>query len=414
MATSPPFEPPANELPAIAAALKHEARRLGFSRLGIAATAPDARDELHQQRFRTWLDRGYAGVMEPWLRRQEPFRRDPQTLLEGARTAVILATDHATHAAPEHDGPCPPGRGRVARYAWGDDYHDLLRERINRLAAWLERHAPGCKTRGFVDSAPFPEREFGWLAGLGWFGKNTMLIDPAGGSFFFLTVLLTDLPLPCDAPIEVDHCGTCTACLDACPTGAFVEPRVLDATKCISSLTIEDHGPIAADLRAAMGEWVFGCDICQEVCPWNRHAAGSREPTFKPHDGEPTLRLGELLALDDAAFRRRFKGTPLARAKRGGLLRSAAIALGNRPDVASFAALRAALCDPEPTVRGAAAWALGRWIEAGVVADHARTTLAARLPDEPHPHAREEIDRALGARQPEPGSAGRMPAPPTG
>jgi len=406
MATSVPAPPPANDPAAIAAALRNEARRLGFSRVGIASTASDARDEVPQRWFRTWLDRGYAGVMEPWLRRQEPFRRDPQTLLEGARTAVILATDHATRASAHDEGPCPPGRGRVARYAWGDDYHDLLRKRVNDLAAWLERHAPGCKTRGFVDSAPFPEREFGWLAGLGWFGKNTMLIDPAGGSFFLLTVLLTDLELPVDAPIAVDHCGTCTACLDACPTGAFVEPRVLDATKCISSLTIEDHGPIAADLRAAMGDWVFGCDICQEVCPWNRHAAGSTEPTFQPRSGEPTLALAELLALDDAAFRRQFRGSPLLRAKRGGLLRSAAIALGNRPDPTNFDALRAALCDAEPVVRGAAAWALGRWIEFGVLADRARATLTSRLPEESDPDAREEIDRAIRAREPAAGPTG--------
>jgi epoxyqueuosine reductase len=222
-----------------------------------------------------------------------------------------------------------------------------------------------------------------------------MLIDPRAGSFFFLTALLTDLELPPDTPIEVDHCGTCTACLDACPTAAFVEPRVLDASRCISGLSIEDHGPIAADLRPGMQDWIFGCDICQEVCPWNRHAPGSTEPTFQPRDGLPTPSLAEILALDAEAFRQRFKGSPLRRAKRRGLLRSAAIALGNRPHAPSFDALAAALADEEPVVRGAAAWALGRWRHADVVAERARAVLVARLAVEADADVRAEIERAL-------------------
>jgi epoxyqueuosine reductase len=264
----------------------------------------------------------------------------------------------------------------VARYARGDDYHDLLRTRANALAAWLESQVPGCRTRGVVDSAPLAERDYGLLAGLGWIGKNTMLIDPRAGSYFFLTALLTDLDLPVDTPLEVDHCGTCTACLDACPTDAFVEPRVLDATRCISTLTIEDHGPVPHHLRSGIGDWVFGCHVCQEVCPWNRHAPGSTEPAFQPRGGAATLDLAELLGLDEVAFRRRFKGSPLLRAKRHGLARSAAIALGNRPDPAAFPALVAALADAESIVREAAAWALERWIEAGVRADEARAALS--------------------------------------
>jgi epoxyqueuosine reductase len=265
----------------------------------------------------------------------------------------------------------------VARYARGDDYHDLLRSRANALAAWLEDRVPGCRTRGVVDSAPLAERDYGLLAGLGWIGKNTMLIDPRAGSYFFLTAILTDLDLPADMPLEADHCGTCTACLDACPTDAFVEPRVLDATKCIATLTIEDHGPVSLDLRSGIGDWVFGCDVCQEVCPWNRHAPGSVEPAFAPRGGETTLDLADLLRPDEVAFRRRFKGSPLLRAKRRGLARSAAIALGNRPDPAAFDALAAALTDAEPVVREAAAWALGRWIEAGVRAKEARAALCS-------------------------------------
>ena len=373
--------------------LRRESVRVGFSRLGIAPAGPPPRRELVRQ----WLDQGFAGVMREWFEHQEPLRADPENLLPGVRSVIMLATDHATSADGTADvGGAGEGSGRVARYAWGADYHDLLRSRVNMLGAWLEARVPGCRTRGVVDSAPLAEREFAWLAGLGWFGKNTMLIDPRAGSFFFLTALLTDLELPPDTPVDVDHCGTCTACLDACPTGAFVEPRVLDASRCISSLSIEDHGPIAADLRPGMQDWIFGCDICQEVCPWNRHAPGSTEPTFQPSDGLPTPSLAAILELDTEAFRQRFKGSPLRRAKRRGLLRSAAIALGNRPHAPSFDALAAALADEEPVVRGAAAWALGRWRHADVVAERARAALIGRIEIENDADVRAEIERALG------------------
>ena len=362
----------------LAGPLRAEAARLGFARIGIAAaTAPPRHDV-----FQAWLDRGFAGVMEAWLKRHEPLRGDPQSLLAGARSVIMLATDYSAVAPGDAAEPVEQGRGRVSRYAWGDDYHDLLRTRVNTLAAWLREQVPGCATRGVVDSAPLAEREFGWLAGLGWFGKNTMLIHPAAGSFFFLTGLLTDLELPVDEPIVVDHCGTCTACLDACPTGALPAPRVLDARKCISALTIEDHGPIADDLRAGLGDWVFGCDICQDVCPWNRHAPMTDEPAFQPRGGEATLSLAELLTLDEAGFRQRFNAAPILRAKRVGLARSAAIALGNRPDPAAAAALEQALRDPEQVVRDAAAWAVEQWIaQGGELADLA-TTIVRRAEEQ--------------------------------
>ncbi|MEI8071700.1 MAG: tRNA epoxyqueuosine(34) reductase QueG [Planctomycetota bacterium] len=365
--------------------LRSEAQRLGFARLGIAPAQPPNRQEV----FRHWLDQGFAGVMDKWLRRQEPLRADPGTILENAQSVIMLATHYSTEPCspalaashkldaaagmpPDERGETRPSladRGRVSRYAWGDDYHDLLRTRVNSLGAWLRASVPGCRTRGVVDSSPLAEREFGWRAGLGWFGKNTMLIDPSAGSFFFLSALLTDLVLPADQPLEIDHCGTCTACLDACPTGALPAPRVLDANRCISAITIEDHGPVPLDLRRGMGEWIFGCDICQEVCPWNRHAPVSEEPAFLPRDGERTLSLVELLALDEVGFRQRFKGSPLLRAKRRGLLRSAAIAIGNlahsgQPLTAAVArSLETAMNDPEPVVRDAAAWALEQWRE---------------------------------------------------
>jgi epoxyqueuosine reductase len=388
----------------LVADLRVEAARIGFSRLGIAPAEPPHRQDL----FRRWLDSGFAGVMRGWLEQQAPLRADPGRLLDTARSVIMLATDYSTVAGLVAV-PCPPGQGRVSRYAWGGDYHDLLRTRSNLLGEWLERRVPGCRTRGVVDSAPLAEREFAWRAGLGWFGKNTMLIHPgrdgvpAAGSYFFLTAVLTDLALPTDVPPVVDHCGTCTACLDACPTGALVEPRVLDASRCISTLTIEDRGTVAPELRVGMGDWIFGCDVCQEVCPWNRHAPLSSEPTFRPRAADggekpaaPTLGLAELLGLDEPAFRRRFKGSPLLRAKRSGLLRSAAIALGNRPDAAAGDALVAAVADPDPVVRSAAAWALGRWRRAGgPLATTAHEALARRLPLESDAGVREELVAAL-------------------
>jgi epoxyqueuosine reductase len=352
----------------IAAELRAASLRLGFSRMGITSLV----EPPHHEAFRGWLARGLAGPTRQWLERHEPLRRSAASLLDGARSVVMLATDHAV--SPD-TADCPPGRGRVARYAWGDDYHDLLRSRVNELSAWLEARVPGCRTRGVVDSAPIAERDFAWAAGLGWFGKNTMLIDPRVGSWFLLTAFVTDLDLSADAPLLTDHCGTCTACLDACPTDAFPEPGVLDASRCISAVTVESRDPVASPLRVGMGDWIFGCDVCQEVCPWNRRAPGSAEPAFQPRAGMATLSLAEVLALDEPGFRTRFKGSPLRRAKRTGLLRSAAIALGNRPDATAFAALAAAARDHDAVVREAAAWALGRWIEAGVMPDECRAAL---------------------------------------
>lgn len=394
MSTADPTAEPRRHTVELMAEMRREASRLGFARLGIAPADPAHRPPFIHEAFRRWLDAGLGGAMEPWLREHESLRRDVRVHLEDLRSVIMLATDHATVA----DGAAgAAGRGRVARYAWGDDYHDLLRARVNGLGAWLEQRIPGCRTRGFIDSVPFPEREYGWLAGLGWIGKNTLLIDPRAGSYFFLTVLLTTAELPADMPLEVDHCGSCTACLDACPTQAFVEPRVLDASRCISALTIEDHGPVGPALRDGLGDWLFGCDVCQEVCPWNRHAPGSDEPTFQPRESA-ALPLAEVLALDDAGFRTRFRGTPLWRAKRRGLVRSAALVLGNRPDPASADALIAALADADAVVREAAAWALGRWINAGVMGERCRTALAVRRHVETDAAVLREIDQALSAQ----------------
>jgi epoxyqueuosine reductase len=260
---------------------------------------------------------------------------------------------------------------------------------------------PAAKARGVVDTAPLLEREFAQLAGLGWIGKHTLLINKPAGSYFFLAALLTDQELAYDEPFAADHCGTCRACLDACPTNAFPQPYVLDATRCISYLTIELREPIPAELRGGMGEWLFGCDVCQDVCPWNQREA-TREATerhggrslqvaeFEPVEEMNPIDLISLFDLDDEAFRRRFRHTPLWRAKRRGILRNAAIVLGNQRAAAATSALIRGLSDPEPLIRGACAWALG---QIGSLSAHA--ALAAQLPGEADPAVRHEVEAAL-------------------
>jgi len=378
----------------LTADLRQQAMQLGFSRLAVTTAEPPPRHE----RLASWLDQGLAGSMEGWLRKHLPLRARPDSLLAGARSVIMLATDYTADGDSRRSDP---ERGQLARYALGDDYHGLLRRRLNALGAWLEQRVPGCRTRGVVDSAPLSERELAARAGLGWFGKNTMLIDPRAGSYFFLSGLLTTLDLPADQPIEVDHCGSCTACLDACPTGALPEPRLLDATRCLSALTIEDRGTVPTDLRSGFGNWVFGCDICQEVCPWNRHAPGTAEPALQPAADGGTVSLVKLLALDAAGFRKRFRGSPLLRAKRQGLLRSAAIALGNHPAPEQAAAgsleiLQQRLADDEPVIRGAVAWALGQWRRRSRrLADEIETLLRGRLESEADVVVRGELEAAL-------------------
>jgi len=329
-------------------ALKSEARRLGFELVGIAPAVTPA--GIHE--FLDWLERGYAGGMN-YLQRREGAYHHPRHVLDGVRSVVMLGINYNTQKDNAHlessrgdssrEEPRPAGDGsategiqapvikaRVARYAQGRaDYHDVIREKLRDLAEFLRRESPGCKARGIVDTAPLLERDFARAAGLGWFGKNTMLINKRLGSWFFLAGLLTDVELEYDAPHASSHCGTCTRCLDACPTGAFVEPYVLDARRCISYLTIEHHGPIPEELRAGVGDWLFGCDICQEVCPWNRKAPVATEVAFQPQPELESLDAGELLTLSEDDFHRRFGHTPLARPGHAGLLRNAAVVADN-------------------------------------------------------------------------------------
>ena len=308
-------------------------------------------------RFREWLAAGYAGDMS-YLPDRAAAYEHPRHVLDGVRSVLMLAMNYRTADAR----PPQPGQGRIARYAWGPaDYHDVIHDRLHRLADFLRGECPGAAVRGVVDTAPLLEREFAQLAGLGWIGKNTLLLNQSAGSWFFLAALLTDIELEYDEPHAADHCGTCRACLDACPTAAFPQPYVLDANKCISYLTIELRGAVPTELRAGVGDWLFGCDVCQDVCPWNHRAPTSDEPAFAPLAAMNPVDLCELFALHDDTFRHRFRHTPLWRPKRRGLLRNAAIVLGNQRPSHAIAALTLGLQDVEPIVRAACAWALGRY-----------------------------------------------------
>jgi epoxyqueuosine reductase len=310
---------------ALAGAVKTEAAALGFARAAIGpASAPD-----HAAAFEAWLEAGYAGTMG-YLEHGRGDRLDPRRLLPGARSVVAVALGHGDGSGDD------PTWTPVARYARGRDYHHVMRPRLERLAAFI-RAAAGADaaTRVAVDTSAVLERDLAARAGLGWFGKNTNLLAPGLGSYFLIGVVLTTAALEFDAPVA-DRCGTCTACLDACPTRAFVGPYVLDARRCISYLTIEHRGDIAEELRGGLHGWVFGCDVCQEVCPWNRKATAPRDRELTPT--APFGEVESLLELDEPRFRDRFRGSAIRRAKLGGLRRNAALVL---------AARRAAEGDPD-------------------------------------------------------------------
>ena len=331
--------------------LKLRAVELGFQLCGICpAVGPPGANKLDE-----WFAAGYAGQMHYLADRREAYDH-PRHILDGVRSVVMLAMHYRTEQPTQPTG----GEGRVSRYAWGAaDYHDVIRDRLHQLADYLRELAPAAQARGVVDTAPLLEREFAQLAGLGWIGKNTLLLSKRAGSYFFLAALLTDQPLHYDESFAADHCGTCTACLDACPTDAFPQPYVLDASRCISYLTIELQEAIPVELRAGVGDWLFGCDVCQEVCPWNHDAPRSDERAFDPLAEMNPVELIALFTLDGQQFRLRFRHTPLWRAHRRGLLRNAAIVLGNQRHEAALPALAVGLGDEEPLVRGACAWALG-------------------------------------------------------
>lgn len=394
----------------ISAALKLRASQLGFDLVGVApAVSPTG---FHD--FREWLAEGFAGEMH-YLPNREAAYEHPEHVLPDVRSVIMLAMNyHTTAPSPPHDASSfaeatiggegwgegaandrhretPHIPARVSQYARGPaDYHDVLRDRLKSLAALLHEHRPGCRTRGVVDTAPLLERDFARLAGLGWFGKNTMLINKRKGSWLFLAAMLTDIELDHDDPHASSHCGTCTRCLEACPTDAFPEPYVLDARKCISYLNIELKGPIPVDMREGVGDWLFGCDICQDVCPWNNKAPVTDEPAFQPAEDLTPADAVALLSLDEAGFRERFRKTPLWRPGRTGILRTAAIVLGNSGRSDAVPVLINALDDEDPVIRGAVAWALGQ-----LGGDRAISALRTRSNIETDATVKREITDAL-------------------
>ena len=343
---------PVSVATALEARIKAQAFGLGFDLAGIARLGPaDTADA-----FDRWVARGYAGDMH-YLPRWADKRRDTRLPFPGAVSAIVVAMDY---------GGKSPG-GPVARYARGDDYHDVMTAKLGTLHEWIAAQA-GHAVRGkaYVDTGPLLERDLARRAGLGWFGKNTNLLNPEIGSFFFLGALVVDLELQPDEPFEADRCGTCTRCLEVCPTNALVEPRVLDATRCISYLTIELKGEIPEPLREPMGSLLYGCDICQDVCPWNVSFARDL-PDESPYRARAELAgkdartlAREILSMTPEHFSAALKGSPMKRAKLRGLKRNAAVVLGNVGTAEDTDALTRALDDPEPLVRDHAAWAVDR------------------------------------------------------
>jgi epoxyqueuosine reductase len=324
------------------------AENLGFDLCRVApAGAPP-----HAAEFRAWLDDGRAGEMS-WLERNKDRRTDPHAVLPGARSVIVLAMNYWQEAPP----PNPQATGRIARYAWGDDYHEVIEKKLRVLDEWLG--ARGGAQRCYVDTGPVLERDFAALAGAGWHGKSTMLIHPKLGTWFFLAEILTTLDFAADAPMP-DHCGRCTRCIDACPTAAITAPHQLDARRCISYLTIELKGSIPLEFRPLIGDRIYGCDACLDACPWNRFARAARETAFATRDFVHGWALRDFLALDDDAFRALFRKSPIKRIKRRGFLRNVCVALGNVGTTDDLPALERAALDPEPLIAEHAAWAVER------------------------------------------------------
>ena len=339
-------------------AIRENTRALGFSLVGIAPATQADNYALYQ----SWVQAGFAGEMR-YMYEQPSRREHPRSVLPSVRSVIMVAMEYnEVQDWPRTTAVRTPGSrlshetsemvapAKISRYAAGSDYHIVLRQRLNRLLTWLKTECPNLEGRVVVDTAPLLERDFARRAGLGWIGKNTMLINKRVGSYFFLGALLTNLELTPDIPHSAQHCGKCTACLDACPTSALVQPGQLDARRCISYLTIELRGTVPEAFRTSLHGWIFGCDICQEVCPWNHRSMVEVE----------MIDALAIVQMDEEGFQKQFGSTAVRRAKRGGLVRNAVLHLGNYGDERAIPYLERCLCDPDGSVREAATWALAQ------------------------------------------------------
>jgi epoxyqueuosine reductase len=374
-------------------AIKREAHRLGFELVGVTTAQPPA----HLLAFQSWLDAGRHGEMA-YLAKQISLERraDPLKILPGCRSILVLGIRYPAPSGNQQFENSKPS-GLVAAYAWGEDYHKVLPTRLKGLVRFIEAQTgQPVPNRWYTDTGPILERDLAQRAGLGWIGKNTCLIHPRLGSYFLLAEILLGIELETDSPFEADRCGSCTRCLEACPTQCILPDRSIDARRCISYLTIELKGAIPQELRPGIGDWVFGCDICQYVCPWNRRfAALQGDPAFSERSGRSRPDLIEVLTLSEEGFNRKFKDSPLRRAKRRGYLRNVAVVLGNRlarGDRSTIPALVKILRrDPEALVRRHAAWSLS---QAG--GDEVRQVLKVALQREKDNEVAQEIRLALG------------------
>lgn len=371
--------------------IKEQAIELGFQKVGIcSADEPD-----HVSALADWLADGNHGTML-WMERTRDKRMDIRKVLTGVKSVLVAGMNYFTPALPAS----VTGTGRVSRYAHGRDYHELLSERLHLLSEFIRRLRPGTMARAYTDTGPVSEKVWAQKAGLGWQGKHSNLLTQDHSSWLFLGVVLLDLELEYDRP-AADHCGTCRRCIELCPTEAITEPYVVDSRRCISYLTIELRGPMPAEWRSHLGDWIYGCDVCQDVCPWNKFARPTAEADFQPLEEVDWANPAGWLAMTRDEFQRLFRHSAMSRAKWAGLLRNVAVALGNSGDARHAGVLLQALQHSEPLVRGHAAWALAQ-----VASEEAIAGLRSALTAEPDPWARSEMQAALSSLVPsqDPGS----------
>lgn len=357
--------------------------KLGFDLVGIVPVTKPRTVDFYED----WLNRGFGAEMS-YLQRHLEVKKNPGSLLPGAKSIICLGINYFMDNIPERKND--QSRGIISRYAWGLDYHDFIKQKLKKLHSFISFiYRTEIDAKFCVDTVPILEREFANRAGIGWIGKNCNLINREYGSYLFLAEIILTKELVYDEVEVKDRCGSCTRCIDACPTGALVAPRMLDACRCISYLTIEHKGIIPPEFRSAIGNRVFGCDVCQEVCPWNRHAKRKRMKEWKPKE-EPAPKLLDLMLLTEEEFGSRFRNSPIQRTKRSGLLRNVAVAIGNWGEQAAVPVLIKALNDSEPLIRGHVAWALGK-----CGGQEAKEALINVLKKEKEPEVIEEVRYAF-------------------